>query len=156
MSLHHQENKKGRASMKKSIDSLINQPHFTAEEREKARIVMDFYVYLFDADKADIDKAVALMGPTYTQHNPMIEDGIEGLRSWAPDRAKEGTRFDFHQLIVAGNLVIVHLHLFRVQNTSGRGEAGIDIFRFENGKIVEHWDVIQEVPERARNSNTMF
>ena len=144
------------SKMPKTIEDLVNQPHHTPEQKAKAQNVMDFYTYLFDAEKADIDKATALMGETYIQHNPMIPDGVAGLRSWAPDRAKEGTRFEFHNLIIDGDHVVVHLHLFRIQDTTGRGEAGVDIFRFENGKIVEHWDVIQPVPAQALNGNTMF
>lgn len=140
----------------KSVEYLINQPHHTEEQKEKARKVMDFYVYLFDKEKADVDKALDLVGPTYVQHNPCIPDGREGLRSWAPDRAKEGTSFEFYQLTVDEDLVFVRLKLYRPQCTSGRGEAGVDLFRFENGKIVEHWDVIQEVPEKSLNDNTMF
>ncbi|MDG5487772.1 nuclear transport factor 2 family protein [Sphingomonas sp. BGYR3] len=142
--------------MIKTPEQLVDQPHHTPEQKDKARIVMDFYTYLFDGQNADIDKATALMGDTYIQHNPMIPDGVEGLRNWAPDRAKEGTRFEFHNLIIDGDFVVVHLHLFRIQDTTGRGEAGVDIFRFENGRIVEHWDVIQPVPAEALNTNTMF
>lgn len=142
--------------MAKTAEQLINQPHHTPEQKEKARIVMDFYTYLFDGENADIDKATELMGKTYTQHNPMIPDGVEGLRGWAPDRAKEGTRFNFHKLLIDGDYVFVHLQLFRVQDETGRGEAGADIFRFEDGKIVEHWDIIQPVPEQSLNNNTMF
>lgn len=140
----------------KSVEYLINQPQHTEEQKQMARTVMDFYVYLFDKDKADIDKALSLVGPQYIQHNPSIPDGRDGLKNWAPDRAKEGTSFEFYQLAIDGDLVFVRLKLFRPQNTSGRGEAGVDLFRFENGKIVEHWDVIQEVPEHSLNDNTMF
>jgi predicted SnoaL-like aldol condensation-catalyzing enzyme len=63
-------------------------------------------------------------------------------------------RFDFKRFIAEGDLVAVHSHL-RL-SPEARGTAVMDIFRLENGKIVEHWDVLQEVPETAENQNTMF
>lgn len=140
----------------KTMEELINKPHYSEEDKQKGRAVRDFYLYLFDKDYADIDKALELVGPKYIQHNPMIPDGREGLRGWAPDRAKEGTQFEFYQMAIDGEFVFVRLKLYRPQCKTGLGEAGVDLFRFENGKIVEHWDVIQEVPEKSLNDNTMF
>jgi predicted SnoaL-like aldol condensation-catalyzing enzyme len=57
-------------------------------------------------------------------------------------------------MIAEGDLVVLHVHTKRDEHD--RGKAVVDIFRVENGKIVEHWDVIQDVPEKAANSNTMF
>ena len=56
--------------------------------------------------------------------------------------------------IAEKNLVVLHVH--STENVTDRGRAIIDIFRVENGKIVEHWDVIQNIPEQSKNSNTMF
>jgi predicted SnoaL-like aldol condensation-catalyzing enzyme len=53
-----------------------------------------------------------------------------------------------------GDYVILHVHAVRVPGT--RGNAIVDIFKLENGKIVEHWDVIQEIPGEAANPNGMF
>jgi predicted SnoaL-like aldol condensation-catalyzing enzyme len=61
---------------------------------------------------------------------------------------------DFKRDIAEGNLVALHSHM--VREPGNRGMAVVDIFRLENGKIVEHWDVIQEVPEKSANNNTMF
>lgn len=58
------------------------------------------------------------------------------------------------KVIAEGDLVVLHVH--STENDSDRGRAIIDIFRVENGKIVEHWDVIQNIPEKSKNSNTMF
>ena len=63
-------------------------------------------------------------------------------------------RFDFKRFVAEGDLVVVHSHL--VRKPGDRGMAVMDIFRLENGKIVEHWDVLQEVPESPANNNTMF
>jgi len=60
-------------------------------------------------------------------------------------------------VIAEGDIVVVHSHGFTDPSDSkDLGEASVDIFRVENGKIVEHWDVIQPVPEKSNNSNTMF
>ena len=53
-----------------------------------------------------------------------------------------------------GDFVILHVHAVREPGT--KGQAIIDIFRVADGKIVEHWDVIQDVPDQAMNNNTMF
>ena len=63
-------------------------------------------------------------------------------------------RFDFKRFVAEGDLVVVHSHL--VRKPGDRGMAVMDIFRLENGKIVEHWDVLQEAPESPANNNTMF
>ena len=83
-------------------------------------------------------------------------DGIEGfkaflgfLREKFPD-----SRSEIKRAFADGDYVIVHVHSVREQGT--RGRAIVDIFRLENGKIVEHWDVVQDIPEKAANGNGMF
>jgi predicted SnoaL-like aldol condensation-catalyzing enzyme len=63
-------------------------------------------------------------------------------------------RFDIQRMIAEGDLVVLHVHT--KLDAQDRGKAVVDIFRVDHGKIVEHWDVIQDVPERAANRNTMF
>jgi predicted SnoaL-like aldol condensation-catalyzing enzyme len=61
---------------------------------------------------------------------------------------------DIKQVFADGDYVILHVHAVREPNTLG--SAIVDIFKLENGKIVEHWDVVQPIPEKSANSNTMF
>jgi predicted SnoaL-like aldol condensation-catalyzing enzyme len=62
--------------------------------------------------------------------------------------------FNFKRIIAEGDLVVVHSHL--VRHKDDPGVAVMDIFRLENGRVVEHWDVLQDVPDTSANENTMF
>ena len=104
-----------------------------------------------------VDEAIdKYLAPPYTQHNPQVPDGIEGARAGLTGLLKQvpGWHYDFKRVLVDGDLVVIHSHV-----TTGSGDRGMavaDIFRAENGKFVEHWDVVQPVPESAANENTMF
>ena len=92
----------------------------------------------------------------YIQHNPLAADGPEGLKSFLEfAKANLGSfKVEFKQVFADGDYVIVHVHA--TAGPEDRGSAVMDIFRLENGKVVEHWDVIQPIPETANNENTMF
>ena len=95
-------------------------------------------------------------GPYYTQHNPTAPDGKEAvvglLSGWLP--TVPGLRYDIKRIISDGDMVWVHSHVTR--GPDDRGMAVVDIFRLEDGKVVEHWDVGTDVPENPLNENTMF
>lgn len=106
--------------------------------------------------RKDFAAASKLIGDRYVQHNPLIADGIEGFRSFLDELR---TRFphlraEVKHLFAEGDFVIGHVH--GVREPGQRGSAIIDIFRLEDGKIVEHWDVMQPIPEEAKNPNGMF
>ena len=119
------------------------------------KIVRDFYHMAMNQKRPE--EAVALyLGAEYRQHNPEAGDGagpfiafVKGFTTAFPSLF-----FDFRQFIAEGDLVVVHSHL--VRKPGDRGVAVMDIFRVEKGRIVEHWDVLQEIPEKAANVNTMF
>ena len=96
------------------------------------------------------------LGPYYRQHNPGAADGADAFIAFVKGftGAFPLLRFDFKRFVAEGDLVVVHSHLIR--QPGDRGVAVMDMFRIENGKIVEHWDVLQEIPEASANSNTMF
>jgi predicted SnoaL-like aldol condensation-catalyzing enzyme len=105
----------------------------------------------------DADAAVPYVGNSYRQHNPLIEDGYEGLRKfldWIRANFPKSHN-EILRVFADGDYVLLHVH--RKRTPEARGDAIVDIFRLENRKIVEHWDVIQPVPETAAaNPNTMF
>jgi predicted SnoaL-like aldol condensation-catalyzing enzyme len=96
------------------------------------------------------------MGTRYTQHNPMAADGPEGLRAYLQFlRVKyPNSHSEIKSAFADGAYVVLHVHAVREPGT--RGSAIVDIFKLENNKVVEHWDVIQEIPEKAANTNGMF
>jgi predicted SnoaL-like aldol condensation-catalyzing enzyme len=107
-------------------------------------------------NQKDFDAAEKFMGDKYIQHNPGAPDGKEGLKGFLKFLKEKfpGSHSTIQRAFADGDFVILHVHAVRVPGT--RGNAIVDIFRLENGKVVEHWDVIQEVPEKPANNNTMF
>lgn len=106
--------------------------------------------------KFDAEAASSYLGTRYVQHNPTAPDGVEGVMGLIKFlKEKYPQRSSFIKRVMAdGDLVMLHVH--SVPSPGERGSAIVDIFRLEGGKIVEHWDVIQPVPETAKNNNTMF
>lgn len=104
------------------------------------------------------NEAVAneLLLKNYRQHNPQASDGRDGfiqfIRYLQVNFPKR--KFEIKHLFADGDYVVTHLHL--VSRPEERGQAIMDIFRFEGDKIAEHWDVIQDVPEKMAHNNGMF
>ncbi len=117
--------------------------------------VMAFYDLAFNKDKPKeaMDKYA---GATYTQHNPQVSDGKSGFIAYFTRMAKEypGKQIHFKRVLAEGNFVIVH----SLQEWPAHDNwASMDIFRLDkNGKIVEHWDVLQRVPKTSKNNNSLF
>ena len=136
-----------------AVTTLVPAADATGLEANK-KMVVAFY----DAsiNRKDFAAASRYLGTQYKQHNPTAHDGAEGLKAFIEFlRARFPNQHgEIKQVIAEGDLVVLHVHSTRGDNTPGR--AIVDIFRVDHGKVVEHWDVIQDVPEKAANSNGMF
>jgi len=125
-----------------------------AKEEQNKRVVVDFYELA--VNRKDAAAAAAHFGPRYVQHNPSVADGGEGFQAFIEQYRKKfpDARSEIKRVFADGDYVILHVHA--VPRPQARGQAIVDIFKLANGKIVEHWDVIQDVPEKPANPNGMF
>ena len=104
----------------------------------------------------DFEKAVQYLSPHYKQHRPSAADGPEGLRKVIEFLREKFPRAhgEIKRVVAEGDFVVLHIHFKR--DPEGRGDAIVDIYRLADGRIAEHWDVQQEVPEKPANLNGMF
>jgi predicted SnoaL-like aldol condensation-catalyzing enzyme len=122
---------------------------------ESKRVVRSFYEESFNEGDPE-GAAERYLGDRYIQHNPQAADGPEafiGFVKWIRSEHPQ-IHIDIKRMIAEDDLVVTHSNL--QHSAEDRGTAVVDIFRVENGKIVEHWDVVQPIPEEAANDNTMF
>jgi len=129
--------------------------HHSSQAPEAKRLALDFVDLAF-VQRQPAQAAERYLGATYTQHNPTAPDGpeafvalVSGLFAQAPEASLHVER-----AVAEDDLVVVHSHLTMFPDDLG--QAVVDIFRVEDGRIVEHWDVVQAVPAKSANTNGMF
>jgi predicted SnoaL-like aldol condensation-catalyzing enzyme len=123
------------------------------EEMNKKNVVAFYDAFI---NQKDFEAAAKYVGSRYTQHNPMGADNLDGIKNFVEFLREKAPKYhtEFKRVFADGDYVIIHAHA--KMNPEDRGFAVMDIFKVEDGKVVEHWDVVQAIPEKAFNSNTMF
>ncbi|EEK70378.1 hypothetical protein bcere0007_51700 [Bacillus mycoides] len=145
-------NNKGNSIKNENVAS-VSKSDVTEKEKNK-KMVVDFYNEVFN--KHNIDIIPKYVSEDYQQHNPFVADGRKAFMDFfKEDFVKNPNSFaEIKRVVVEGDTVALHVH--SRTNSQDKGVAIVDIFRIKDGKIVEHWDVIQEIPNEAANDNTMF
>ncbi len=118
------------------------------------KLVTDF-ARIFYTEK-DVKRAFeTYVVPDYVQHNPGIADGRDAaVKALAPMFSAPGAKFESKRILVDGDMAVIHL--FGQGDPKTPGAAVADIYRIKDGKIVEHWDILQPMPATSANPHPMF
>lgn len=142
------------AGMVFGVSAAQSSTRDVAAEEANRTLVLNFYDRFFN--KHEVTEAAEVVADDYKQHNPQVPDGKAPFVSYFAGYFKENPQARARIVRSATDGDLVYLHVHSTNGPGDRGQAVVDIFRVQGGKIVEHWDVIQDVPEKAANKNTMF
>lgn len=140
-------------SVTQGVASADEHRDFKKEESNRA-LVVKFYNKFFNDHL--VDEAAVVIAEEYVQHNPMMPDGKAPLVNYFSGFFKENPAFRNRIVRSAADGNLVWLHVHSTNGNEDRGQAIVDLFRVQDGLIVEHWDVIQPVATQSANINTMF
>lgn len=137
----------------------IAAPSISSETSQAEKIVVDFYDKIFVQHGGNVRKvAEQYVHEDYIQHNPWVATGREAFItafSRVVEKRPSSRKTVLKRVVTAGDYVVLHVHAYDTAKKTA-GSAGVDIFRVENGKIVEHWDVWQTIPEKMPHTNGMI
>ncbi len=124
-------------------------------QKQTNRAIVTDFAHIFYTER-DVKRAFeTYVRSDYLQHNPGIADGrnaaVSALR---PMFSQESREFRIHKIIIDGDMAVIHVHA--IPEPGARGASVFDMYRLEDGKIVEHWDTIQPIPEKTVNDHPMF
>ncbi len=128
---------------------------FASDTAKNKAMAKEFFELAFNKHQP-AKAAQKYLSEDYIQHNPHAATGPKPFIQFFESFFKQHPKFrmTIKRIIAEGDLVVVHSHA--QETDSDPGSAVVDIMRVKNGKFAEHWDVIQEVPEKSANNNTMF
>lgn len=118
-------------------------------------LVTGFYTEAFNDGRPE-EAARRALAPSYVQHNPGASDGVDAFVGYVHTMRGRypALRLEIKRTVAEGDLVVTHSRFELTPGSAGLAVA--DIWRVVDGRIVEHWDVIQPVPDQSANSNSMF
>ncbi|MCL2892525.1 nuclear transport factor 2 family protein [Brenneria tiliae] len=140
-----------------STDSAASKPigqRNLAQEEKNRALVIEFYTAVLS--HRNVDLAYRYLSEDYIQHNPFAATGREAFVDYFRDYFARYPQAESHIIRTATDGNLVYLHVFAKNDPQDIGRAVVDILRVDNGKIVEHWDVVQPVPQESANQNGMF
>lgn len=127
-----------------------------AREEENRAIILRVYDELFVQGKTEVVNE--LFSKNYIQHNPAVPNGTEGITGYVEmlKSLDPAPVLTVKHILADGDFVVVHTHSSAEPDNESTGEAGFDLFRLDNGTIVEHWDMTQNVSTKTASGNSMF
>jgi predicted SnoaL-like aldol condensation-catalyzing enzyme len=133
---------------------MVEVPGHSVQENANMHTVTDFYEA--GLNRKNADEAIRYLGTSYVQHNPNAADGVDGFRHFVAGLQLQSPRSqsEIKRVFADGDFVILHVH--KIVEPATPGVAIIDIFRLDAGRIVEHWDVTQAIPDRTASGNPMI
>jgi predicted SnoaL-like aldol condensation-catalyzing enzyme len=124
-----------------------------AKEEENKQLVSTAYQRIFG--NQDLNAIEEYMSRDFIQHNPTIADGPDGVRALVQMLASQGVpnqKIKFKHILAEGDIVFLHSRY----EMAGKEWRFVDIYRIENGKLAEHWDAMQQMPNERANNNPLF